>query len=175
MAAEVSPYRTSMAELVEKFAHLHGRRQLLAGLLQYRIDLAKLGFVRGFQWLDGSFSEDVETSQDRSPADIDLVTFAYSPNGMASHEVLELMNANPTLFVAVRAKAAYGCDAFVLPLDKSPENLVKRAAYYFNLFSHRRGDHVWKGLLQVPLENDDAVAHELLHNLNSGENNATTA
>ena len=175
VAAEVSPYRTSLSELMKRFAHLQGRRQLLAGLFNYRADLAKLGFVRGFQWLDGSFSEDVETSQNRSPVNIDLVTFVYSPSGMASDDVLKLMNANPTLFVADLAKAAYGCDAFVLPLDKSPENLMKRATYYFNLFSHRRGDHVWKGLLHIPLESDDAVAQELLHNSNSGENNAATA
>ena len=164
-----------MAALAEKFAHLPARHQLLSGLVRYRIELAKLGFTRGFQWLDGSFSENVEASQNRSPADIDLVTFAYSPSGMASDQVLELMKANPALFVAAQAKAAYGCDAFVLPLDKSPENLVKRTAYYFGLFSHRRGDHVWKGLLQIPLENDDVVARDLLHHPKSGGSYVATA
>jgi hypothetical protein len=175
VSAEVSPYPTSMLELVERFAHLPGRKALLNGLMRYRADLAALGFVRGFQWLDGSFVEDIETSQSRAPGDIDVVTFAYSPAGMSSHEILALMNSNPSLFIAKAAKATYGCDAFVLPLDKSPESLVRRSAYYFGLFSHRRGDHVWKGLLQLPLESDDGMARELLQNAYSGENDAATA
>lgn len=175
VAAAGSPYLASMLELAQRFAHLPGRRRLLDGLVRYRADLAKLGFVRGFQWLDGSFSEDVEAQQERPPNDIDLVTFAYAPVGLSSADVVQVLAANADLFIASRARDKYGCDAYVVPLGKSAENLVKRTAYYFSLFSHRRGDHVWKGLLQIPLECDDAQARELLDNVNSGENDAATA
>jgi hypothetical protein len=66
-ASDVSPYRCTMLELAERFAHLPGRRRLVDGLLDYRAALAKVGFVRGFQWLDGSFTEDVEAHAQRAP------------------------------------------------------------------------------------------------------------
>jgi hypothetical protein len=173
-AAMVSPYTVSMLDLVQRFAHLPSRRPLLMGLLDYRLDLKSLGFKRGFQWLDGSFVEDVEAAEKRPPNDIDLVTFSYSPEGLTSTQINQLLIENPTLFVAVKAKVKYGCDAYVVPLDKSPEALVKRTAYYFQLFSHRRGDHIWKGVLQVPLESDDTQARELLDNLSMGGSNVAT-
>jgi hypothetical protein len=174
-SSEVSPYRTSMLEVTERFAGLPGRRPLLEGLLAYRADLAALGFVRGFQWLDGSFAEDVEAHQQRPPNDIDIVTFAFSPAGLTSVQINQVIADNPTLFTNASAKEKYGCDAYVVPLDKSPENLVKRTAYFFSLFSHRRNDQVWKGLLQIPLESDDALARDLLQNMPLGDTNAATA
>jgi hypothetical protein len=175
VSARGSPYAVSMLELVQRFASSAIRRRLLDGLVRYRADLAQLGFVRGFQWVDGSFSEDIETQQQRSPNDIDLVTFAYAPAGLSNVEVAQLLDANAGLFVAAKTKNKYGCDAYIVPLGKSAENLVKRTAYYFSLFSHRRGDHVWKGLIQIPLESDDALARALLNNAPSGENDAATA
>ena len=174
-SSDISPYIVSMLEVAQRFAHLPGRERLVQGLLDYRADLAELGFVRGFQWLDGSFAEDVEAHEQRAPNDVDVVTFAYSPSGLSSTQIGQLLLANSDLFVAPMANAKYGCDAYVVPLDKSPENLVKRATYYFGLFSHRRSDQVWKGLLQIPLESDDALARDLLQNLTAGDPNAVTA
>ena len=180
-AAGRAPYLTSMQELAQGFGHLAERRRLLHGLLAYRADLASLGFVHGFQWLDGSFAENVEAQAQRSPSDIDLVTFVHAPAGLSTPQINTLLDAHPDLFIAARAKARYGCDAYVVPLGKSPENLVQRVCYYFGLFSHRRGDHVWKGVLQVPLTgggandgtNEDAQAREILDNIAPGENHAT--
>lgn len=174
-ASDVSPYVVSILDVARRFAHLPGRVRLVKGLLDYRAGLAALGFVRGFQWLDGSFAEDVEAHEHRPPNDVDLVTFAYSPSGLSSTEIAHLLLANPDLFDVLKAKAKYGCDAYVVPLDKSPENLVKRVTYYFGLFSHRRSDQVWKGLLQIPLGSDDVLARDLLQNLISGDQNAVAA
>ena len=174
-APDASPYRASMLEVTQRFASLPGRRPLIEGLLNYRADLAALGFVRGFQWLDGSFAEDVEAHAQRPPNDIDIVTFAFSPVGLTSAQISKVIADNPVIFTNARAKEKYGCDAYVVPLDKAPENLVKRTAYYFSLFSHRRSDQVWKGLLQIPLESDDALARGLLQNMSLGDTNAVTA
>lgn len=130
--------------------------------------------MRGFQWLDGSFTEDVEAKEQRSPNDVDVVTFAYAPVGLSSTRLAQVLADNPDLFENDKAKVKYGCDAYMVPLDKSPENLVKRCTYYFGLFSHRRSDQVWKGFLQIPLESDDALALEMLHNTHSGGSNAAT-
>lgn len=174
-ASEGSPYRTSMLEVAERFASLPSRRKLLEGLLAYRADLMALGFVRGFQWLDGSFAEDVEAHEQRAPNDIDIVTFAFSPAGLTNAQINHVIADSPGVFINAQAKEKYGCDAYVVPLDKSPENLVKRTAYYLSLFSHRRGDHVWKGLLQIPLKSNDALARDLLQNMLLGDTNAVTA
>jgi hypothetical protein len=174
-SSQSSPYMMTMLELIQRCAHLPDRARLMQGLLDYRAKLASLGLLRGFQWLDGSFAEDIEAHEQRAPRDIDLVTFAYSPVGLSSPQIIQLMVANPELFDRVEAKVRFGCDVFLVPLDKSPENLVKRTSYYFGVFSHRRSDHVWKGLLQVPLESDDALARDLLNNLTSGVDHASTA
>jgi hypothetical protein len=172
--AQTSPFIVSIRELVERFCHLEGRRPLLDGLLRYRAAMASLGFIRGFQWLDGSFAEDVETSEKRAPNDIDVVTFAYAPAGLSNTEIVQMLNGNPQVFQAEQAKAGFGCDAYIVPLGKSPELLVRNTAYYFNLFSHRRGDHVWKGVLQIPLESDDSAARELLENTQAGDRDVVT-
>jgi len=174
-ASDVSPYRTSMLEVTQRFASLPGRRKLIEGLLNYRADLAALGFVRGFQWLDGSFAENIEAHEQRPPNDMDMVTFAFSPEGLTSTQIGQMLASHPALFVNAQAKEKYGCDGYMVPLDKSPENLVKRCIYYFSLFSHRRSDQVWKGLLQIPLESNDALARELLNDMPLGDSNAVAA
>ena len=167
---QMSPYGCNCVELVQRLGASKERLNLLDGLLRYRAALRDLGFVRGFQWLDGSFVEDVESHQNRPPRDVDVVTFAHSPAGFGATELQALLQGNPKVFDAPTTKLEFGCDAYTVPLDKSPERLVARAAYYLQLFSHRRGDQVWKGLLQVPLESDDAQARQMLDNAISGEN-----
>lgn len=45
------------------------------GLLDLRAELTLAGKSDGFQWVDGSFTEDVEVQQGRTPNDVDVVTF----------------------------------------------------------------------------------------------------
>jgi hypothetical protein len=65
-----------MSDVVLRFGNSPERIAILDGLLSYRLALTTAGMVDGFQWLDGSFTEDVETLQRRSPNDIDVVTIA---------------------------------------------------------------------------------------------------
>jgi hypothetical protein len=58
-------------------------------------------------------------------------------------------------------------------LTTSPEWLVTQTRYWYGLFSHRRGDALWKGMLQLPLESDDDAATALLDaRLNPGSEDA---
>jgi len=177
-SALTSPYGVTATGLVERFAHSRERAILLLGLLDYRRDLASFGFCKGFQWLDGSFAEDIEGRESRAPGDIDMVTFAYSPEGKSKEEIESVLNQNPTLFDVEAAKLKYGCDGYLVRLDGKPEALLRRGAYYFNLFSHRRGDHVWKGLLHLPLADgqltDEDRARAMLENVLGGQNHAAT-
>jgi hypothetical protein len=45
---------------------------IIEGLLRLRATLRQAGLDRGFQWVNGSFTEDVETEQRRAPNDIDV-------------------------------------------------------------------------------------------------------
>jgi len=90
-----------------------------------------------------------------------VVSFLYRPLGIRDpQQLLFLMRANGNLFVRNLVKSAYSLDAFPVDLDGSPEALINSARYVLGLFSHRRGDDVWKGMLQVRLEDvaDDAAA-----------------
>lgn len=154
-AEDMSPYVATALEVVSTFATSPERRNILRGWLRHRADLRTIGFERGFQWLDGSFVED------KLPRDLDVVSFFYRPQGIQDPtQLLMAIRANGTLFVRNRVKAEYKLDAFPVDLDGSPEALVSSSRYFLGLFSHRRGDDVWKGMLQVRLEDpaDDAAA-----------------
>ena len=162
-SATVSPYVVSMSELVRRFATGAARRCILDGLLRYRGELRTLGFIEGFQWLDGSFVEDVESRESRAPNDIDVVTFARPPLHTTTRvQVQQLLDARPALFDRDSCKQGFHCDTTLVNLSTSPEWLVKQTRYWYGLYSHRRGDAVWKGMLEAPLVSDDALARDLL-------------
>ncbi len=66
-----------------RFSTSSARCKILEGLLDYRQAMHRIGLVSGFQWLDGSFLEDVETIEKREPRDIDVVTFFHTPNPLS--------------------------------------------------------------------------------------------
>ena len=57
------------------------------------------------------------------------------------------MQANPELFSRQRVRQTYYLDAFPIDLNGSPETLVGVSRYFLGLFSHRRGDITWKGMV----------------------------
>jgi len=115
----------------------------------------------GFQWVDGSFVEN------KTPKDADVVTFVRRPRAASLiAQVLMLRHANPEVFDRDRVKATYRLDAFFVDLDGTSEAIVDTASYWFGLFSHRRGDDAWKGMLRVNLDDvlDDQSARQLVAN-----------
>ena len=165
-----SPYRTTSLELVQRLGSSLERRALLLQFFALRDALRAGGFVEGFMWINGSFTEDVETHRAAAPQDIDVVFFTRAPvDCETAQAVKERMAANPALFVRQQCKQRFRCDFFVVDLAKAPEKLVAETRYWYGLFSHRRGDHVWKGMLQLPMDSDDAAALTMLHNAASTE------
>lgn len=164
-SAHSSPYPVTASELVQRFAFNPARCIILDGLLRYRAELRQLGFVRGFQWLDGSFVEDVEAREDRAPNDIDVVTFAHPPAGLGKEQINQMLGSRVDLFVQERCKEGIHCDTSIVNLTTSPEWLVTQTRYWYGLYSHRRGDALWKGMLQLPLDSDDAVGRAMLDRL----------
>ena len=149
-----------MLELCERFASSAKRRIILTGFLTFREQLFNLG-LNGFQWLDGSFLEDIEAQASRDPADIDVVTFVAHPLDLSA--LVALRTSNPGLFDRNHTKATYHVDHFLVPMGSAPRSLIELTRYWYGLFSHRR-DGVWKGMLKVNLSdpNDDAAGSRLL-------------
>ena len=151
-----APYRTNVAQVAHRLGTSIERLAILEGLLEYRRRLAKLGFVKGFQWIDGSFVEDCEMRRGRPPQDVDLVTFFRRPEGAKDDDAWatfceEHAEALEDLFDPHRAKALFKCDGYPVELDFPAEAIVGQTHFWFGMFSHSREGREWKGILQVDL------------------------
>jgi hypothetical protein len=154
--SDLSPYLCTTFDLCQKLGTTPERRAILDKFLDFRERLRTEGLTTGFQWLDGSFLEDVETRLGRPPADLDVVTVYWGYDiqfqmGLAAR-LPEF--ANPRL-----AKATYSLDHYPLDADNSPQTTVEWARYWSLLFSHNRLG-VWKGMLKIDLDTprDDLAA-----------------
>lgn len=157
--ALMSPYSATMVEFAQRFGTSPQRKLLIAGLLDYRARLSAIGVATGFQWLNGSFVEEVEITRSKPPSDIDLVTFARLPVPVGDVAAkMALVTANPDVFDPATAKATYNCDAYFVDLDIDPVGIVEMTRYWFGLFSHQRTTALWKGMLAVDLASDDPLA-----------------
>ena len=149
--ASMSPYETTLTRIANRLCSSDERKVIFRGLLQYRLALSGIGLSSGFQWLSGSFLEDIETIESRPPRDVDVVTFVHRPALVADDAAWQIFfNSHINLFDPVQTKAAYRCDAYFIDMDTPPENIVNQTRYWFGLFGHRRTG-IWKGLLQLPL------------------------
>ena len=152
-----SPYAVSLVDVVSRFATSPERIVILEGFLDYRKAVHALGYIEGFQWLNGSFCEDVETLELRKPADIDIVTFNHDlaspiPDG-----------ADISVLDHASAKTTFKVDSYWVELDALPRRMLPFvSAYWYSMWSHRR-TQTWKGFLQVDLApNMDSAARACL-------------
>ena len=156
---DMSPYVVTAIEIVTTLGITDERKAILRGWLHHRSALRAIGLDKGFQWLDGSFVEN------KDPKDLDVVTFLYRPPVIVNPgDWAGFTLANIALFNRDQVKATFKVDFIPVDLNGSPEGLVSTARYWLGLFSHRRGDDLWKGMLQVRLENvaDDSAAMSVL-------------
>lgn len=132
----------------------------MRGLLAYRQQLAAIGVQGGFQWLSGSFLEDIEALERRHPRDVDVVTFSHRPVAVAADaDFAAFVAANDALFDPLQVKVNFRCDSYHVDMDIAPDGVIFHTRYWYGLFSHRRGG-LWKGMLEIPLavSADDAAA-----------------
>ena len=160
-----SPYIVSLAGLIARFGFTEERRNLLLGLLDLRAELHRAGLFDGFQWINGSFVEQIENTADRAPNDIDLVTFFHLPPGATSESLLQ---SNPRLFDPRIAKSNHHTDAYFVPFNPNAlDDIVKQTIYWYSLWSHDRNG-LWKGFLQIDLDaTEDLQARQFLEMLSS--------
>jgi hypothetical protein len=164
LAGAMAPYPATLLLIAQRFCFTPARNKILQGFLDYRQALAGVGFIQGFQWVSGSFLEDIEKLEGRAPRDVDIVSFVKRPSGcqLDADWLLFTQTNRPLLYSD--QKARYACHAFFVDLDLPDTTaIVNQTRYWFGLFSHRRGG-LWKGLLQVPLAicQDDQDAKQFL-------------
>lgn len=161
---ERSPYPVALLDVILRFATSPERRKVLTGFLDYRAALHGMGLVSGFQWLDGSFTEQVEILERRPPQDIDVVTFVHTPDDFAPSDAQIEMLDHDT------AKKCFLVDSYFIELNQLlPEAIVERSAYWYSMWSHRR-NQAWKGYLQIDLNPAyDADARARLAQIDSQE------
>jgi len=145
-----------MSEVVGRYATSPARAQLLRGLLSYRHALFAAGLSDGYQWLAGSFVEDVERERKRPPHDIDVVTFSYTPVDAAVR--MAWLASHRNLLDRGEVKRRFLCDGFFVDLRKPADLLVDDTCFLFGLYSHQRASLRWKGILKIPLASDDSAA-----------------
>lgn len=161
LLADRSPYEISILELVSKFGSTVERFELLNGFLQYRAALHEIGLQKGFQWIDGSFMENIEMLEERPPRDIDIVTFFYAPSDKTQEKLRE---SSRELFIPSKTKEKYKVDAHYVQLNQSnTKNLVDQSRYWYSVWSHRR-NRLWKGYVEISLNDaeDKQAAMALL-------------
>jgi len=159
--ASMAPYRSTITEFVCRFARSPERMTILRGLLEYRRKLKGIGITEGFQWIDGSFVENVELNRGRPPSDIDIVTFAMRPT-TDLEEWKGIVNDNKELFLPNESKKKFLCDAYFVDLNTHPIHVVSHTRYWFGLFSHQRESYLWKGMIEIPIDCSDAEALETI-------------
>ncbi len=151
--ADTSPYLTDYNTFISRFATTPERITILEGFNEYCRNLERLGIISGDLWIDGSFTENVETTQKRPPNDIDLVLFVNPLNmGMDKNAWRAFFNANLDTLHPQSAKNLFKCDAYLVDLSAIPMSIVNNTSYWFGLFSHQRDTNIWKGMLRLKLE-----------------------
>lgn len=155
--SHLSPYPCSILELCHKFAISTQRIEILKKFVAFRQKMTDCGILYGFQWLDGSFIENIELSEERAPRDLDVVTFY----GQLSIKDQTRIRANFPEFVNPNlAKEIFSLDHYPVDYSYSPDVTVEMTRYWVQLFTHNRNG-IWKGMLRLGLNTDIEDQHAI--------------
>ncbi|MBK0062180.1 MULTISPECIES: DUF6932 family protein [unclassified Acinetobacter] len=159
-----SPYVVDIIEIISHFATSNKRISILKGFLEYRYEIYQQHVTRGFQWIDGSFCQNVEMIENRDPNDMDVVTFFYLPEFPNNEITSEFIQEFSKLIDTKYTKPLFQVDAYGMQLGSEfVDYTAKMLSYWYSMWSHRKSDNMWKGFLQVPLSpNEDSAAFFLL-------------
>ncbi len=161
--SQLSPYQCSILELCHKFSTSPERIEILKGLVSFRQKMNVNGIVFGFQWLDGSFLEDIEILEKRAPRDLDILTYYRNLN---SEKQADIRINFPEFANSSLSKASFLLDHYPIDYAFQPELTVELTRYWLQLFTHNR-NNVWKGMLRLAINTpiDDQYAMDYLNSL----------
>lgn len=156
----LSPYECTIIEFCQHFATNPIRVNILKNYLRFRERMNHIGIINGFQWLDGSFTENIEVSEKRPPGDLDVVTFYGGVDPSA------LVKVFPEFASPMVSKATYQLDHYPVDFMYDPYVTVEYTRYWIQLFTHKKGTGLWKGILKLPI-NTPVEDQDALNYLNS--------
>lgn len=161
--SHLSPYPCSILELCHRFSTSNNRVQILKSFILFRQRMNTLGIIYGFQWLDGSFLENIEISEGRPPRDLDVVTFF---GGLSISEQTNIRASFPEFAHPGLAKRNFFLDHYPVDYSFNPDVTVEQTRYWLQLFTHNRVG-VWKGILRLSLNTpiDDQHALDYLNSM----------
>ena len=102
--------------------------------------------------MDGSFVENKE------PDDLDVVTLLGADEISEDKELAAYALGPFTNRDAV--KKIFEMDGIIVDMDGDRGVMLDRIGFLLTLFSHRREDFIWKGILSIPIasaDNDDSA------------------
>ncbi|OJW74911.1 hypothetical protein [Spirosoma sp. 48-14] len=161
--SHLSPYSSSILEICQKFGTSPNRVQILKNLVEFRRNMTNLGIIEGFQWLGGSFMQDIETLETRAPRDLDIVTF----HGLlTTHQFSLIIHSFPEFRSSVLSKKNFLLDHYPVDYCFKPEVTVEHTRYWIQLFTHTRLG-LWKGMVRIELNTpfDDQAALDYLNSI----------
>ena len=149
-----APYRTDALTFCQRFGNTDERRIILHGWLQFRLRLQETSLNDGFQWVNGSFCEDIEVQETRPPGDVDVVTLARLGDQLVLSRKLP-----PEVLDHDLCKETFHVDHYFVATDV-PFSMDQGSmiSYWSSLWSHRRADNRWKGFVAIPLASNDVEA-----------------
>lgn len=161
-----SPYKVSICTFVENLAINRQRISILGKFLKFREFLFNSEIRDGIQWINGSFCEYVELTQNRYPNDIDVVTFFNIPNGFTQ---VDLLSKNQKLFDHEYVKENFSVDSYFCVFGNTENEYSRRdVTYWYSMWSHTR-DYQWKGFIEIPLDySSDKEAQAILEKIARG-------
>lgn len=119
--------------------------------------MTALNIIYGFQWLNGSFMENIEISQNRPPKDLDVVTFF---GNLSLADQANLRSTFPEFGNPSLSKNNFNIDHYPVDYTYRPEVTVEQTRYWLQLFTHNRIG-IWKGILKLPLNTPIEDQHAL--------------
>lgn len=155
--SHLSPYSCTILELCHKFSTSKERIEILKGLINFRKRMNDVGIIKGFQWIDGSFLENIEVTESRSPNDLDIVTFygGLTPSEQSNIRATFPEFANPAI-----AKKTFKLDHYPVDYSYQPDVTVEMTRYWIQLFTHNRNS-IWKGILRLSINTPIDDQHAL--------------
>lgn len=158
-----SPYKLDIFDFTQFFGTSKKRIELIRNLILFRLELTQNTDLKGHQWIDGSFVENIEKSEGRDPNDIDVVTF-YS--GANEKDISFIFNEFKEFYNNKESKTNYNIDHYCLDVTADPFYVLEYVRYWTQLFSHNR-NRIWKGIVQLELctPNSDKKTLDYLNTL----------
>lgn len=140
-------------ELVARFRTNDPRKALLRGLIAYRQHILSDGYDQGFQFINGSFVEDVEAIRGRPPGDIDVMSFLVRPQKYVGDQSAWETVGKQFWLTEVRGRAAnrarFSLDTFAALLDEAN---YRNFTYWHGLFSEQKRTFAPKGYIVINLD-----------------------